>query len=384
MDEAGWGPPPSPPFSAGGGGVSGLKDGITSVTLSFPPAGSHLLVLYPNETPLSITQTPLQVVSEIKLPGSWNLTLDGLNSLTLDTACLKLGSAAWSQPTYILDAQRIVMSKGAGTTFALRFNFDINTELPKPLYLVVESPARFEITVNGRNISTLDCGWWVDISFRKLDLGDTLHVGHNEITLAGSYRQDMELESIYLVGDFGVNARRIGLENRCTGQVFDRYSPNLYLETRPVSVTATPSINSVALDLTANGLPFYAGRARLSQILVVPAFEGHPYLEFTNLRAAVAVVWVNGKRMGACAWQPHQVDLGDSLVRGENQIENVVNIVLTIELVPTLRNLLGPHHRRGGDTEATGPSDFINKLAWTDDLILVPLGFDCVTLKYIK
>jgi hypothetical protein len=85
-------------------------------------------------------------------------------------------------------------------------------------------------------------------------------------------------------------------------------------------------------------------------------------------------VWVNGKKVGVCAWQPYQIDLGGSLVAGQNKIE--------IELIPTLRNLLGPHHRAGGDPESTGPSDFNNKTLWTDDYILVPLGFEEVTLKY--
>ena len=76
------------------------------------------------------------------------------------------------------------------------------------------------------------------------------------------------------------------------------------------------------------------------------------------MRAAVAHVRVNGKEMGAVAWQPHVVDISKGLRAGKNTIE--------IELVGTLRNLLGPHHRKGGDlagtvqassaTRATGPT----------------------------
>ena len=190
--------------------------------------------------------------------------------------------------------------------------------------------------------------------------------------LEGVFRQDSELESIYLVGSFGVNAKRMAFENRFSGQVFDRYGAVFSLGALPETVTTAPRHDGLAVDLTASGLPFFAGRARLAQTVTLPANEGRAYLEFSSLRAAVAVVWVNGKKVGTCAWQPHRVDLGSSLVHGENRVE--------IELAPTLRNLLGPHHRAGGDQEGTGPSDFNDKTRWTDDFILVPLGFDEVTL----
>ena len=186
----------------------------------------------------------------------------------------------------------------------------------------------------------------------------------------------MELEAIYVLGDFGISAHRLGFENRFNGQVFDRYAPYPSIGKLPVSVNAVPSKDGLALDLTAHGLPFYAGRPKISQKVVLPADKTSAYLEFDNLRAALAVVWVNGKRIGTCAWQPHQVDLGDCLHSGENLLE--------IELVPSARNLLGPLHRKGGDTESTGSGHFNDKPTWTDDLILVPLGFDGVTVKMTR
>ena len=55
--------------------------------------------------------------------------------------------------------------------------------------------------------------------------------------------------------------------------------------------------------------------------------------------------------------------------------------MIEIELVGTLRNLLGPHHITGGDVEWTGPAQFRDKSLWTDDYILVPFGLDTVTLR---
>jgi hypothetical protein len=70
------------------------------------------------------------------------------------------------------------------------------------------------------------------------------------------------------------------------------------------------------------------------------------------------------------------VDVSEGLHAGENEIE--------IELVGTLRNLLGPHHLNGGDLVWTGPDQFRDKERWTDDYILVPFGFDGVRLKVLE
>jgi hypothetical protein len=70
------------------------------------------------------------------------------------------------------------------------------------------------------------------------------------------------------------------------------------------------------------------------------------------------------------------VDVTEGVRPGENVIE--------VELVGTLRNLLGPHHRVGGDVAWTTPRDFRDKSRWTDDTILVPFGFDGATLEVFR
>jgi hypothetical protein len=137
---------------------------------------------------------------------------------------------------------------------------------------------------------------------------------------------------------------------------------------------------AVAIDLTAQGLAYFAGRATLRQTVTLPSLDGpfgyaqgrRTVLELHNLRAAVAHVRVNGQQAGTVAWQPHRVDVTDALKAGENVIE--------IELVGTLRNLLGPHHLNDGDLAWTGPWQFRDKNRWTDDYILVPFGLDGATL----
>ncbi len=348
-------------------------DGITRVVLEFAPAGSHLLMLHPGESPQTVSRTSQKLVFEKRLASEWEFSTDDLNALPLDSARLKVGNGPWSRPRYILDIGQTMASKGVGTPFGLSYDLNLNASLPQPIYLVLESPERFKISINGKAISCQDCGWWVDIAFRKIDISAALQPGRNEIGLESTYQMDTELETIYITGKFGVRNRRIGFEKELTGQIFDRYSSRASLVPQVTRVVAEERHDGVALDLTAAGLPFFAGRARLVQTLTLPAVEGKAFLEFTNLRTAVAPVRVNGVQVGTCAWQPHRIDLGRNLAAGENHIE--------IELVGTLRNLLGPHHQTGGDSEGTGPGNFNNKSVWTDDTILVPLGFDGVILK---
>jgi hypothetical protein len=179
---------------------------------------------------------------------------------------------------------------------------------------------------------------------------------------------------VYLIGAFSVYGHRIGMENRVNGQIFDRYSSEFRLLALPEWVQVQTRSDGLAVDLTDSGLPFFAGRATLTQTIVLPSFSGRAELELRHLRAALASVRVNGKPVGTCAWHPHRIDLGSSLVPGENSLE--------IELVGTLRNLLGPHHRAGGDPAGTGPGDFRDKTHWTEDTILVPFGFDSAILRW--
>jgi len=52
--------------------------------------------------------------------------------------------------------------------------------------------------------------------------------------------------------------------------------------------------------------------------------------------------------------------------------------------VGTLRNLLGPHHLSGGDLGWTGPEQFRDYTRWTDDYLLVPFGFDDVSVEFLS
>jgi hypothetical protein len=208
-----------------------------------------------------------------------------------------------------------------------------------------------------------------------VDITAAFQVGRNEILLSGVFARDMEPESIYLIGAFGVRAPRLGREGRLAGQVFDRYAPAFRLTDVADRAQAGEGGAGALVDLTAQALPFFAGRVVLRQALALPAIRERALLEIENVRAAVVRARVNGEEACAVAWDPYRVDVTGSLHAGQNVIE--------LEVVGTRRNLLGPHHVAGGDAERTSPGTFRDKSRWTDDYILLPFGIGPATLRVI-
>ena len=365
-----------------------IVNGVTTLRLDLPPGGSQLLVLQHGADLCLDQDAPVPVVTRF-LEGSWDLELrlSDPNSLTLDLAEIALpdqdlsrpadldrfDKTVWGRPLPVLEAHRQLALQGVGTPFALRFQFE-SAILPQgSLGLVIESPEHFEITLNGSPVSSTNqasiepieaIGWWIDPSFRRLEIGGLVRKGTNQVILRGHFRTDSEIESIYLTGAFGVSSRRVREESRCNGMVFDRYRSAFRLTRLPRHAASDPLSG---IDLTRGGLPFYAGRVRLGQDFDWDAGACPAWLEFGALNAAAARVWVNGQDCGATAWAPFRVEIGAALRRGRNRIE--------VELSGTLRNLLGPHHLAGGEQEYTGPDSYRSERLWTADTILVPYGF---------
>ncbi len=349
------------------------QNGIIETTLDFAPAGSYLLAL--RQGPASdAPAVPARRVDEISLASSWEAQLLGPNALTLDTPALRIGAGAFGAPLHILDAHAEAARAGVGAPFTLRYCIDADVCPPAPLYLALEQPQRFNLVVNGCPIPWDDAGWWIDPAFRKVDIGAAFRAGRNEIMVSGVFGRDTELESLYLVGDFGVSARRLGREGQLTGQIFDRYAPAFRLTDAPRRVGSLDAGGAPLVDLTAQGCPFFAGRVALRQRVHVRETAPRAILDIEAVRAAVVRVRVNGAEQGVAAWDPYRVDVTAGLRAGENLIE--------LEVVGTLRNLLGPHHVAGGDPERTSPATFREKNQWTNDFILVPFGVGRATLSF--
>jgi hypothetical protein len=197
--------------------------------------------------------------------------------------------------------------------------------------------------------------------------------------LAGLFEklEGVELESIYLIGDFAVLGTPSTAESkpRCI-----RFSPGFQIAAEQPTTTG---------DLVSEGYPFYAGRMSLSDTvkLEAPAPGERVMLELPGIDAAALVqVQVNGQGAGAIMWAPYELDITFLVKSGKNEVELV--------LVSTLRNLLGPHHRPAGEPDQCWGTDYtlfpewledprLLQERWTDDYFLLRFGIGAgVRIRY--
>ena len=369
------------------------KSKNVQVSHLFPPAGS--LCLFATDRPEGLSQAgpradlsqrhPLE--SEL-FQGRWNLELLEPNALTLDICDIWFDDQLQAEREHVSVVQSRALALERPVPLKLRFPFKV-ASLPKPpVYLVMESPEKFEIELNGQVIPPAPdnhAGYYRDISFRKIEISHALKEGDNDVVLRTRFQQspsvyenlnrarlfeaeknklcyDTEIEAVYLVGYFGVNTP--GTFEPLARHAM-RYEGSFAIDTVPATVLLG--------DLTSQGLPFFNGSVKLSRTLKLgkEAAEGRLF-KLKKKRAQVVSLAVNGQQAGQWLWPPYETDLQHLLVEGENLFE--------ITLIGDLRNLLGPHHLEEGESYSVAPCCFFKEpnlwgnMPWDDRTCLVEFG----------
>ncbi|MBI3991455.1 MAG: hypothetical protein HY350_04815 [Candidatus Omnitrophica bacterium] len=346
------------------------NDGVgIKKSLRIPPGGSRLFLLRHGQNPVLVEKIEQEdiLVAEC-FTRDWKAKPLSLNSFTLDFCDFRIGKGKWKGPEPVLKVQEELEKTGKNVSVALRFYFDTNiAKTPSELFLVLEHPEQFKITVNGCRVRG-DEGFWIDTSFRKIDILKSVKpAGKNIVELETVFtpprkpntliyrKGGTELESIYLLGDFGISGQFVRIADGLWARNF-----------KVVSQTeATPE------NLTANGYPFFAGRFRYSGKirLSIPqgGRKGRYFLQLEEPSAITHKVKVNGKEAGLIFLPPYRIEVSGLLSHGDNEIE--------IEAATSLRNLLGPHHNKFGESAGgVGPGSFLDKTNWADDYHVVPAG----------
>ncbi|SET89444.1 glycosyl hydrolase [Paenibacillus sp. NFR01] len=348
-------------------GPAGLSGRITG---NGPDAGQ---VIRNAEESRAIAEQEENEGSVLRLGPVWNVREADLNSLTLDRARLRIGGGECSLEQPVIFIQERLLAYGQPAEVELEFRFAVEFDLTpeRELYLVLERPELHALELNGEALANADCGWWRDISFRKIDIAGKVRSGENIVRLRTSYHPSAELlaklakaeqfeaegnnltleqefESLYIVGTFGVESEAgFTAEERravCTEGPFK-------LTERSDTVGAG--------DLTEQGFPFFAGTVVLEQI--VPYEPGHGRLLWsfgTAPDAIVARLSINGAEVRPFLWEPYFADITEWMREGDN--------VVTLALTGSCRNLLGPHHHIKGEVYKVGPDSFKDKPGWTD------------------
>lgn len=208
--------------------------GGSVINARFGPAGSKLYLIDCRATPAG--NGPLKkkhaATSELlaALGPSCRFSRTAPNVLTLDMCRYRISEGEWSQEQEVWKAQREVRKRLQmrpihrngipqrykwiheavpmdGTRVSFLFAFDVK-ELPDGVVrLAMESPNDFELALNGERVDSKPDGWFLDRSFQTIPLPG-VKGGENTLTLSCSYRSRMEVEAMYLTGDFGVDADR--------------------------------------------------------------------------------------------------------------------------------------------------------------------------------
>ena len=351
---------------------NGTTKEVTALNLKFAPAQSRLIILDEEEQPTNAVDDVLgRVTGELKLGNKWAGKRLDHNALTLDYCRYKIKDDPWSNTVPVWKAQLRIreafgikeaeelrvndgtqfwklyknMSVGWKSKVSLKYNFTVK-DVPGKIFIAMEIPGRMEILVNNKKVTYVkkENDWWVDLEFKKIDISGLVKKGNNEITLNFLHRTDIELESMYVIGDFGV---------------YSRDNKHYFI--------GKESKTLVKGDWVKQGYPFYGGEMVYKQTVDLKKKAGEKlYLELENLTAVVAKVSVNGKSAGKIGWQPFTVDITSLAKNGRNIIE--------LELVSSLRNLLGPHHVKPGITYWASAHYFQDEADWTDKYNLVPYG----------
>lgn len=277
-----------------------------------------------------------------KVTGPFAYKLDEPNALPIDRYEWRIGKNRWKEVTDILviDTQvrdqlglkhrslgmmqpwaRKKSGKPVTTPIQLRTSFDIRALPSGTTHLVMEQPAQWSVKLNGKSIATKrDAGWFIDPCFRKIPLpAAALKKGRNVLEFSATFSEAIDLEAIYLLGDFGVYCA-------------DTVTP--VLDRLPAKLKVG--------DVCAQGLPFYSGRIRYT----IPIDANARRLRLPSFGGAVATVKNDAAK--TIGFPPYETEL--ELTAAQKSLE--------LDVILTRRNIFGPLHRVPKEQFHYGPATF--------------------------
>jgi hypothetical protein len=313
------------------------RKGQVHVEFNIAPGGSLLLGLR-KEKAGEAAQEKFSW-REITPAGDSEIRAESPNVLTVDYCDLRLGNKE-ERDLYFYDAQQKIFGHfGLGRNpwdSAVQYKtniLDLNKFPPNSAFeatfwftsgpgvdlsslrLVAERPALYQISINGSKVEAAPDQWWLDMGFGIFNIGKFSRAGKNRISLkAEPFTLFSELESVYLLGNFGLESQEKGF----------KLIPSARLQLGPWS---------------EQGMPLYAGGVSYSKILDLDSLDadkGRYFVRLGRWLGSVVEVRVGEKTAGFIAFEPFELDITDQLSAAANKVSVIV--------YGTLKNTLGPHH----------------------------------------
>ena len=326
----------------------------------FEPWGS--LVVEEKET---ATKLPYIDLPKCTCGGNYRIVDMSENVLTLDHCDYYFDGILQEHNGYVLNIAERAIALNKPVHIKQVFNVTANY-VPENIYIVCETPEASEIEVNGQKVIAQDCGFFMDHSFRKLNISGFLKLGDNTIVLNNFFEishefyekmqrakifeseknmltYERELEAIYIIGDFCVrtDGEWEELEHRAM-----RYSGKFILDA-PIKEVAPK-------HLEMQGFPFFAGYIQLEADIRIP--ENNSEISFD--RHGVQVVKINLEDENRLLLTDNKCEL-NCVTAGTKAVR--------ITIYNNLRNMLGPHHLTEGETFTCSPRCFYKEpCVWND------------------
>lgn len=304
------------------------------------------------------------------------------NVLPLDFAtCSVDGKSIVSQPTEVLKVDQAIRRnfelkyrggamlqpwffakfKGADKPIygkvSLSYPFDIADMPEGDMYLCLETPSVFEITVNGSPLTTAPSGWWIDPCFKRIKLDKSqLVTGRNEISVACSFTEDVNFETMYIIGDFGVDVDLAGLAEVPNARPRIHTNADGILATNPRLTTLSETL--AIGDITGQRLPFYSGTVsyRINDADGIKAVKSDDFV-------GACMKLRRGNNSSMVAFEPYEAYVPE----GDDS--------LYLDVVLTRRNTFGPLHQLPARIWAYGPEMFVSEGdAFTNGYVLFRSG----------
>jgi hypothetical protein len=294
-----------------------------------------------------------KIVETAALKNEWSFARTHKNSLTLDYCRYRIGEAPWSGMLPVWQVRRRLWSYAGFNDYQeiqpwvilpqkdklpslpvwLQFEFSAD-DLSGELGVVAEQGHIWQLTVNGKPIGTETSGYYWDRQFGLIDIAKAVKPGKNIIELAGEFKYGVEIEEIYLVGDFAL--RQSGYQE-------------YWLVQEPPLLTDGSWVYQ--------GYPFYAGNMVYTQELDLPETVGRRFwIRLNQPKGTLFRVRLNDGEWKYLISQPWEVEVSNDCVAGKN--------LLQIEVVGSLRNTFGPLHHRLRSPAWCGPKQFEDESSW--------------------
>jgi hypothetical protein len=319
------------------------------------PGESKLFIASPGNLPEIYSKENITKENEIIiLNGEWKISSMTPNCLTLDFCQYKIENSGYSRILPVLQVQEELKNQiGKKLKLKYEFELEIQHKLLNDLFLIAEYRDDVIIKLNGNQIPFNKNDWWLDISFKKSKINDFLRDGVNLIEYETIIKSDTEVESLYIIGDFTLKSY--------TDRIFSIIGKDSKI-----------NIN----DLTKCGFQFFSGKIRISKSI---SFDKKKFnklvFKLDKLNASLMNLYINNELVGMLAWNPLELDITKYIKKGLNEI--------TIELVSSCRNLLGPHHLKRPEPDFITPKSFLDKDNWDSTYYFIPFGLPSVPKIYL-